>query len=462
MSSAASMPCDAPSLVREAHQGTGNNVTQVGFSPPRPGPVPRGCSNTLGWWPRARIPSRIPYAGSHIEERTETEMVRTTPFHPVLRGLNTTGLYTHWQGYLSAVRYKHAAKHEYFAVRNSVGVFDTSPLFKYAVRGRDAERFLAGVLVRDVRSCRPGNAQYTLWCDDRGFVMEDGVVFRHSSTEFLLTAARPNFGYFDDLRGSLDVEIEDVSDGYGIIAVQGPRSREVLAGLTDDIEALRFFGLTETKVAGAPVTLSRTGYTGDLGYEITVAAGDAVTVLEAVLEAGDGHGMRPFGEEALMMLRIEAGLPLIDVEWHNSRLTFTDHDRVTPKELGMGWMLRGIDGDRAFIGRDAIRRELADRTSRWASVGIVVDWRHWDRLHRDAGLLPAKDEHPLPYESMLYDDTGAQIGYATSFMYSPVLQRHIGLDRVLPRVADPGSAVHLERALNPHNPKAGTRTARLP
>ena len=100
------------------------------------------------------------------------------------------------------------------------------------------------------------------------------------------------------------------------------------------------------------------------------------------------------------MLRIEAGLPLVDVEWHNSRLAFTDHQRVTPKEPGRGWMLKGVrDGDRAFVGRDAIRRELVDGTSRWATVGVVVDWASWDRLYRDAGLLPPKDEHPLPYES---------------------------------------------------------------
>src|SRR5664279_4624228 len=335
-------------------------------------------------------------------------MVQTTPFHARLSALNSSGLYTHWQGHLSALRYSHAPKHEYFAVRNSVGIFDTSPLYKYALRGRDAERFLAGVLVRDIRTCRPGNAQYTIWCDDSGYVMEDGVVFRHSATDFLLTAARPNLGYLADLVGRLEVEIEDVSDDYGVLAVQGPRSREVLRLLTDDAEALRFFELAETKIAGSPVTVSRTGYTGDLGYEVTVRDDDALDVLDAVLAAGEGRGMRPFGEEALMMLRIEAGLPLIDIEWHNSRLAFTDHDKVTPKELGMGWMLRGLEDDRAFVGRDAIRRELAQGSSRWATVGIVVDWQDWDRLYREAGLLPPKDEQPLGWESMLYDGTGAQ------------------------------------------------------
>ncbi|HVH94276.1 MAG TPA: aminomethyltransferase family protein [Nocardioidaceae bacterium] len=392
-------------------------------------------------------------------------MIRTTPFHERLSELNTQGLYTHWQGHLSALRYTHAPKHEYFAVRNSVGVFDTSPLYKYRIHGDDAERFLAGVLVRDIRTCRPGQAQYTIWCDDRGFVMEDGVVFRHSETDFLLTAARPTLGWFADLARRHRVSIEDVSDDYGILAVQGPRSRTVLSTLAPEVDSLAYFEHAPAKIGGAPVTVSRTGYTGDLGFEVTVESEHAIDVLDAVLEAGASHGLRPFGEEALMMLRIEAGLPLIDVEWHNSRLAFTDAQRVTPTELGMGWMLRAVaDDSRPFVGRQAIRRELADRSSRWASVGLVVEGAEWDRLHRDAGLLPVMAETPLSYESMLYDaaNGGAQVGYVTSFFYSPALQRHIGLARVRPEHAAPGTAVHMEIAVNHTNTTVPARTAKTP
>ncbi len=390
-------------------------------------------------------------------------MVRTTPFHERLSELNRTGLYGHWSGYLSALRYDLAAKHEYFAVRNSAGCFDTSPLYKYWLRGRDTERFLAGVMTRDVRLCRPGKAQYTVWCDDRGFVLEDGVLFRHSDNEFFMTTARPNLGYFSDLVGRLDVTIEEVTDAYGILAVQGPRSRVILEQVAPEISGLGFFDLVQSKIGSAPVQLSRTGYTGDLGYEVVVGADDALPVLDAILEAGAGHGLRPFGEEALMALRVEAGLVLIDVEFSSSRLAFTDEDRITPKELGLNWMLRGIDDEtRPFIGREAIRRELADKTSRWASVGLLVDWREYDQLYTDAGLIPPKDEIPVGWETMLYDDAGDRIGYATSLMYSPVLQRHIAMARVRPDHGAKGSRVEVELTINHEYRTVGAEVARPP
>lgn len=389
--------------------------------------------------------------------------MRTTPFHDRLLELNDQHLFTHWQGTLSPLRYSHAPKHEYFAVRNSVGVFDTSPLYKYAVTGPDAERLFAGTLVRDIKTCRPGQAQYTAWCDDQGFVMHDGVVFRHSADEFLLTAGRPTLSWFEELGAGLRVELEDVTDAYAMLAVQGPRSRTVLAGLMPEAESLAYFDHAPAKVAGAAVTLSRTGYTGDLGFEITVPADDAVAVLDAVLEAGRDHSIRPFGEEALMTLRIEAGLPLVDIEWHDSRLAFSDADRVTPKELGFGWMLRGVrDGSRRFVGSEAIRRELVEETSRWLTTGIVVDAADWDRLYREADLFPPKSEHPWPYEAMVLDDDGTEVGYCTSFVYSPVLQQHIGIARVRPDLAAVGTALRLELAINHHNTTVRVHTTSMP
>lgn len=390
-------------------------------------------------------------------------MVATTPFHARLSALNDQQLYTHWQGYLSALRYSHAPKHEYFAVRNSVGIFDTSPLYKYRVSGPDAERFLGGLLVRNVSVLRPGRAAYTLWCDERGFVMEDGVLFRHGAEEFVLTSARPALAWLEQHRHPAKVEITDVSEEFGMLAVQGPRARTVLAELTDVVNHLGYFDLAAGEIAGADVTVSRTGYTGDLGFELTVPAEHCTAVLEMVLAAGQDHGLRPFGEQALNMLRIEAGLPLVDVEWTDSTLAWSDEQRITPTELGMGWMLKGVrEGTRRFLGSEAIRRELEQGSSRWATTGIVLDWQDWNRLHRDNGLLPVKDELPLGWESWVRDDSGEQVGYATSLMYSPVLQRHIGIARVRPDLAEPDTSLQVETTILHTTELVRARTASMP
>lgn len=376
-------------------------------------------------------------------------MIRTTPFHPRLAELNRTGLWNHWAGYLSAVRYDLSAKYEYFGIRNAAAFFDASPLYKFWIRGRDAERYLGGVMARDVRTCRPGRAQYTVWCDDEGYVLEDGVLFRHAADEFMLTAAEPNLSYLRGLIGSLDVEIVDVSDDYGVLAVQGPRSRMILEPLAPEIGALSYFAFTAAKVAGHPVTISRTGFSGDLGYEIMVQAADALDVLDAVIAAGSAHGLRPFGEDALAMARIEAGLPLIGVEFTSSRYAYNDAERVTPIELGLGWLLRNVEDDsRPFIGRRAILRERSEQTSRWTTIGLVIDWKAYQELYTGAGLVPHMNEIPVPWETMLYDDDGGRAGYATSLMYSPLLQRYIGIARVHPRLAEAGTTVHVEQTVN--------------
>jgi aminomethyltransferase len=376
-------------------------------------------------------------------------MIRTSPFHKRTSALNETGLWEHWSNALAATRYQMSEKFEYFAIRNAAGLFDSSPLYKYRIAGPDAERFLAGVLIRDIRHCDAGHAQYTAWCDDRGFIVEDGVVLRLESDEFLLTAAEPNLAYFEGLVGRLDVVIEDVSDAWGVLAVQGPRSRDILAALTPVVNDLPYFGVVRTTIAKVPVLVSRTGFTGDLGFELWVPASAAVKVWDAVWAASRGQGVIPFGLTALYMARIEAGLVLLDVDFHSSRFAWTDADRTTPIELGLGWMVRGIEtDDREFIGRDAIRRELIGKTSRWKLSGLVVDWRDYDRIYDEAGLIPPKDHTPIQDEYYIYDDDLNQLGYATSQMYSPMLQRHIALARVPLDRSAPGSRVKLEMAVN--------------
>lgn len=391
-------------------------------------------------------------------------LIRTTPFHERTAALNQSGLWSHWSGRLAPEKYQLSEKAEYVSLRNAAGIADVSPLYKYRFSGPGAERFLAGVLARDPRTLRPGDAHYALWCDDRGFLVEDGVLLRHAADEFILTAAEPNLAYFADLAGPRDeVRIEDVSDDWAVLAVQGPRSRGILAALDEQIGRLGYYAHGRAEMAGRPVSVSRTGYTGDLGYEVWCRAGDALGVWDAVWAAARGNGVVPFGLQALYMARIEAGLLLLDVDFASSRFAWTDADRATPIELGLGWALRDAPTtDRAFIGRDAIRRELATGSSRFRTTGIVVDHADWNRHHEAAGLMPVFDHTPAQEEQYLYDGAGQQIGYATSFMYSPVLQRHIGIARVPVALAAPGSRVYLEIPISHRYVHVAAATARLP
>lgn len=390
-------------------------------------------------------------------------MILRSPFHERTSALNETGLWSHWSGHLAADRYQMSDKFEYFAVRNSAGVFDSSPLYKYRIHGSDAERFLAGVLARDIRACPPGHAQYTAWCDDRGFVVEDGVILRRGPDEFLLTAAEPNLAYFSDLVGRDDARIDEVSHDYAVIAVQGPRSRDLLGRLVPSVATIPYFGLTTGEIAGRPVTVSRTGYSGDLGFEVWIESPDALRVWDALWDAFDGYGVLPFGLSALYMLRIEAGLLLLDVDFASSRFAWTDEDRSTPIELGLGWMFRDLaSDDRAFIGRRSIERELADGTSRWRMTGLVLDWRDYDRIYNAAGLIPPKDHTPIQEELFVYDDEIRQVGYASSSMYSPMLQRHIAMARVRPELAKSGTPLRLEVDVNHRYEYVRATTARMP
>jgi aminomethyltransferase len=166
---------------------------------------------------------------------------------------------------------------------------------------------------------------------------------------------------------------------------------------------------------------------------------------------------------ALYMMRIEAGLMLLGVDFDSSRFAFNDAHRSTPLELGWRWMFKGLaDDDRPFIGRRALEREIAEKTSRWTMVGLVVDWEDYDRVYTAAGLIPPKDHRPVHEDWMVYDDDRSRVGYATSFMYSPILQRHVALARVRPDLARAGTRVHLEFTVDHHYQQVAAHVARLP
>jgi aminomethyltransferase len=391
-------------------------------------------------------------------------MIRTTPFHERTSAANVSGLWEHWSGYLVAQKYQLSEKFEYFAIRNSAGLFDSSPLYKYRVHGRDAEAFLAGVLARDIRTCPVGHGQYTAWLDDRGYVVEDGVVFRTGEHDYLLTCAEPNQAYFEAFRSRRQVTVEDVSEDSAVLAVQGPKSRDILGSLAPQVCDLPYFGTATVRIGGTELMVSRTGYTGDLGYELWVPSDKAVAVWDAVETASAGRGVIPFGMVALYMARIEAGLLLLEVDFDSSRFAWTDAGRSTLVELGLGWMVRdlGRDDGRTFVGRPALERELRDRSSRWKLTGLVLDWQDYDRHYDEAGLIPPKDHTPVQDEYYVYDDAIDQIGWASSLMYSPMLQQHIALARVPLDRSTPGSRVKLELPVNHRYEYFDAEVSRLP
>jgi aminomethyltransferase len=298
-------------------------------------------------------------------------MPRGTPFHSRTSALSQGESWQDWSGYLSPTMYELDHIHEYNTIRMGCGLFDISPLFKYSVRGRHAEALLNRVVLRNVSRCRVGQVIYTGWCEDDGKIIDDGTIARLSEDRFRVTAAIPTHYWLKDNATGFDVEIEDVSDAYGALALQGPTSRGLLQQLADaDLSGLGYFHLLETKLAGIPTSVSRTGYTGDLGYEIFVEPQNAEALYDAIYDKGSDYQMLPTGNVALDMVRIEAGLLLIDVDFQSAAKTIFAVQKSTPYELGLGWMVK-LDKPH-FIGQEALRAEK-QRGPAWATVGLEVD-----------------------------------------------------------------------------------------
>jgi aminomethyltransferase len=396
-------------------------------------------------------------------------MPRTTPFQPRVESLNQTGLWKHWSGYRIAPQYQYSLNAEYYAIRNSVSLLDTSPLFKYRFAGSDAKKVLERAMARDIAGCGEGRAQYTCWCDSRGFVIQDGVVMQVAPGEYWLTAAEPTLRYFRTVARDLactDIQIDDVTHDYGILAVQGPHAHEVLSQLTDAVTPLKYFAVTSADVAGCPVTISRTGYTGDLGYELWIRAGDALTVWDALVAAGKGHNLTPIGTTALKMARVEAGLLLMGADFHTSRFAWVDAQRETPSELGWNWMFRKLAEDgRDFIGRPAIEAEIEQRTSRWTTVGLAVDWNDYERVYNAAGVVPPRHEIYAESTMSIYrrgEKEWDYAGYASSFFSSSLLRTPLAIAKLPLDLAKPGSEVDLEVTVIRRPENVLARVERMP
>lgn len=384
--------------------------------------------------------------------------MRLTPFHPRSSQLCDVYNWSLWNNWLLADMYAPDHIQEYYAIRTACAVFDMSPIPKYHIYGRDAVRFLNRVLAQDVSRCDVGQALYTTWCDDDGKILDDGILARLDEGSFRLTAGDPWLYWLEDNSLGLEVAIEDVT-GLGILALQGPFSRDLLKTLTNaNLDRLQYFHLVKTDLAGLPVEISRTGYTGDLGYEIWVEPHLALQLWDSLFEAGEAYQLMPFGDFALEMARIEAGLLLADVDFHSSKKVVYDFEKSSPLELGLGWSVK-LDKD-YFIGQKALQREHT-QGSTWGTMGLEVDLTSLEDIYAEFGM-PLY----LPYEAWneavpVYSD-GLQIGKATSGMWSPLLKKYIAIARLNPRFTRPGTQVEMEVTIDAQRKLARAMVVKMP
>jgi aminomethyltransferase len=386
-------------------------------------------------------------------------MLKTTPFHARTAPLIRAQTWRRWAGYQVASAYDPLPDREYAAVRNAAALFDVSPLYKYQISGRDAVRLLDRMVTRDITRCGVGQVFYTTWCDAAGKVIDDGTIHRLDEHTFRLTAAEPNLRWLSLNAAGMAVTIEEVSERLGALALQGPHARAILELVSPaDFAGLKYFRLLHTTIRDLPVTISRTGYTGDLGYEIWVDADHAIPVWDALIAAGAGHGMAPAGIWALDLARIEAGLLMLDVDYHSSHHALIDDQKSSPFELSLGWSVRLEKGP--YNGRAALRAEAA-RGPAWSFVGVEVAWDSLEALYRVHQLPPALPTVAWRASTPLSRD-GRQIGYASSGCWSPLLKKYLALAHVRAPHFAPGTAVQMEVTVEHQRKQADAVIRTLP
>jgi aminomethyltransferase len=326
--------------------------------------------------------------------------------------------YREWSGYYAVSAYEGHHEHEYNAIRNAAALIDVSPLFKYLVTGRDAPRFVDRLITRDVSKMAPGQVFYTPWCDEHGQVIDDGTVSRLSEQTFRWTAADPSLRWFRQNAAGFDVAIEDISEEYAALALQGPTSARILRAASNaDLEGLKYFRVTGGAIAGANVDISRTGYTGDLGYEVWIPVRHALTVWDALMEEGKPFDIKPCGMLALDVARVEAGLLLIDVDFFSSKSAMIDRQKYSPYEIGLGRLV-SLDKGR-FIGQRALREEQRRGHAKQV-VGLEVYWPEVETIYERLGLPPIVGATASRVAVPVYSG-GHQVGRASSTTWSPVL-----------------------------------------
>ncbi|MGB2624082.1 MAG: aminomethyltransferase family protein [Candidatus Acidiferrum sp.] len=365
-----------------------------------------------------------------------------TAFHEKTLALCESLNYREWSGYYAVSVYETHHEHEYNAIRNSAALIDISPLFKYRVTGKDATRFVNRVIARDIEKVAIDQVIYCCWCDPEGKVIDDGTITRLGENEYRWTAADPSLRWFEQNALALDVQIEDISEQVAALALQGPTSGKLLHALTDaNVGGLKYFRVTHGAIAGVPVDISRTGYTGDLGFEIWMPWKNAGKVWDELIKKGKAFDIHPAGMIALDIARIEAGLILIEVDYTSSKKALIESQKYSPAEIGLGKL---VDLKKEnFVGRDALVREKKKDGPGRRLVGLEINWNEVEALYDKAGMAPQVPSIASRVAVPVYRN-GKQVGKATSTTWSPTLKKMIALACVNRDQSSVGATVNIE------------------
>jgi aminomethyltransferase len=382
-----------------------------------------------------------------------------TAFHERTLALCESLSYREWSGYYTVSVYEMTHEHEYNAIRNSVALIDISPLFKYHVTGRDATKFVNRVIARDINKVALDQVIYCCWCDPEGKVIDDGTITRLGENEYRWTAADPSLRWFQQNVLALDVKIEDISERIAALALQGPMSGRTLRAVTDAaIDQLKYFRVTRGKIAGVPVDISRTGYTGDLGFEIWMPWIDAVKVWDALIDKGQAFDIHPAGMIALDIARIEAGLILIEVDYISSKKAVIESQKYSPFEVGLGKL---VDLKKEnFVGREALTQEAKKGAAR-TLVGLEIDWHEVEALYDKLKMAPQVPSMASRVAVPVYRG-GRQVGKATSTTWSPTLKKMIALASVSRESSARGTSLSMEMTVEAVRHSVSAKVVPLP
>ena len=375
--------------------------------------------------------------------------------------LNRKREWREWSGYYAASQYEHLHIHEYVGIRHAAALIDVSPLYKYRVSGPDAVLLIDRVITRDASKIKPGQVIYTPWCDEHGKVIDDGTIARLDDDTFRWTSAEPHLRWFGLNTRGLDVAIDDMSERTAAIALQGPLARDVLAAATgSDWHDLPYYHRRSARVGRIPIDVSRTGYTGDLGYELWVDAGKAPALWDRLMEVGRPFSLRAAGMLALDMVRLEAGLVLIEVDYTSSKQALIPAQNYSPFEIGLGRLVNlGKEAD--FVGRRALELEQAAGGPARRLVGLTIDYESIERLYEAQDLPIAVSTSTWREQRPVYS-RGRQVGRATSGTWSPTLKQHIALASVDPAYEPIGSQLELEWTVEGRRGQAAATVVALP